>query len=41
MRNVTSHAYDEARAEQVALGAAEFLDDALALLRLLEKSIEP
>lgn len=41
MRNATSHTYDEERAEQVALGAAEFLDDALALLRLLEKSLEP
>lgn len=40
MRNATSHTYDEERAEQVALGAGEFLPDAQDLLRLLEKSLE-
>jgi nucleotidyltransferase substrate binding protein (TIGR01987 family) len=36
LRNATSHAYDEARAEQVALDAERFCTDAQALLAALE-----
>ena len=36
LRNATSHAYDEARAEQVAHDAAQFCVDAQALLAALE-----
>lgn len=38
LRNTTSHAYNEARAEQVALDAERFCADALALLAALEAS---
>lgn len=36
LRNATSHAYDEARAEQVARDAEHFCTDALVLLAALE-----
>ena len=36
LRNATSHAYDEARAEQVARDAGRFCTDALALLAALD-----
>ena len=36
MRNTTSHAYDEAKAQAVALAAARFVPDAAALLATLE-----
>ena len=39
LRNATSHAYDEARAEQVASGAEQFCADAQALLDALEHSL--
>ena len=39
LRNATSHAYDEARAEQVALDAATFCADARALLAALESAL--
>lgn len=38
LRNATSHAYDEVRAEQVALDAERFSLDAQALLAALEAS---
>lgn len=39
MRNVTSHAYDEAKAQEVAVGAASFASDAALLLGKLERSL--
>lgn len=39
MRNVTSHAYNEAKAEEVAMQAGRFAQDAAALLAALERSI--
>lgn len=39
MRNITSHAYNEAQAETVASAASEFRVDAAALLRRLEASL--
>ena len=39
LRNATSHAYDEAKAQRVAEGAADFLVDARALLRALEAEL--
>lgn len=39
MRNATSHAYDEARAQEVAEGAIRFAVDATALLAAMEKSL--
>ncbi len=36
LRNATSHAYDEARAQQVATDAARFASDAQALLAAME-----
>jgi nucleotidyltransferase substrate binding protein (TIGR01987 family) len=41
MRNATSHAYDEARAQAVAERAAAFAEDAVALLAAMEASLEP
>lgn len=38
LRNATSHAYDEARAEQVAADAQAFCADAHALLQALESA---
>ena len=40
MRNATSHAYDEARAQAVAERAAAFADDATALLAAMELNLE-
>ena len=39
MRNATSHAYDEARAQAVAQRAAAFAEDAVTLLGALEASL--
>ena len=39
MRNATSHAYDEAKAQAVALRACAFATDAAALLQALEASL--
>ena len=39
MRNATSHAYDEARAQAVAQRAAAFAEDAVNLLGALEASL--
>ena len=39
MRNATSHAYDEVKAQAVASGAAAFALDAAALLAALEASL--
>ena len=39
MRNATSHAYDEAKAQAVALRACAFVTDAAALLQALEASL--
>lgn len=39
LRNATSHAYNEAKAEQVALGAERFFADAQALPTALEASL--
>lgn len=39
MRNATSHAYDEAKAQAVAQRAADFAVDAAALLDALEASV--
>ncbi len=39
MRNATSHAYDEVKAQAVAAGAAAFALDAAALLAALEASL--
>jgi nucleotidyltransferase substrate binding protein (TIGR01987 family) len=39
MRNATSHAYDEARAQAVAQRAAAFAQDAAALLGAMEASL--
>ena len=39
MRNATSHAYDEAKANQVATGAIRFAEDAAALLGALEADL--
>jgi nucleotidyltransferase substrate binding protein (TIGR01987 family) len=39
MRNATSHAYDERKAQAVAVGAQAFCVDAVALLAALEKSL--
>ena len=39
MRNATSHAYDETKANQVATGAIRFAEDAAALLGTLETSL--
>ncbi len=39
MRNATSHAYDETKANQVATGAIRFAEDAAALLGALETSV--
>lgn len=41
MRNATSHAYDEAKAQAVAERAAAFALDAAALLDALEASLAP
>lgn len=41
MRNATSHAYDEARAQEVAEGAVRFAQDAALVLAALEKSLAP
>ena len=41
LRNATSHAYDEVRAEQVAQDAAHFVIDAQALLQTLTQALEP
>ncbi|WP_137895041.1 nucleotidyltransferase substrate binding protein [Ramlibacter sp. 2FC] len=41
MRNATSHAYDEARAQEVAEGAIRFARDAALVLAALEKSLAP
>jgi nucleotidyltransferase substrate binding protein (TIGR01987 family) len=38
LRNATSHAYDEAKAQQVAEGAERFLIDALALLAAMGRA---
>ena len=40
MRNATSHAYDEVKAQAVAAGAAAFALDAAALLAALEASLD-
>ena len=40
MRNATSHAYDEARAQAVAERAAAFAEDAAALLVAMERNLE-
>ena len=40
MRNATSHAYDEARAQAVAERAAAFAEDAAALLAAMERNLE-
>lgn len=39
LRNATSHAYDEARAQQVALAAAGFAEDARRLLQALQGAL--
>ncbi len=39
LRNATSHAYDEAKAEQVAQDAGRFCTDAQALLAALEAAL--
>lgn len=39
MRNATSHAYDETKANQVATGAIRFAQDASALLGALEADL--
>lgn len=39
MRNATSHAYDEAKAQAVALGALDFASDAQSVLAALEGSL--
>ena len=39
MRNATGHAYDEAKAQAVALRAAAFAADASILLRALEANL--
>ena len=39
LRNATSHAYDEARAEQVARDAEQFCRDAAGLLTALEAAL--
>lgn len=39
MRNATSHAYDEAKAQALASRAAEFAEDAAALLKALEAEL--
>ncbi len=39
MRNATSHAYSEVRANEVAAGARQFVGDAAALLDALEASL--
>ena len=39
LRNATSHAYDEAKAQAVATGAEAFSDDAAALLSALEADL--
>ena len=40
LRNATSHAYDEARAQAVAERVAVFAEDAAALLAALERNLE-
>ena len=40
LRNATSHAYDEAKAEQVALDAERFCADAQALLAALDAALD-
>ena len=40
MRNATSHAYDEVKAQAVAAGAAAFALDAAALLAALDASLD-
>ena len=37
MRNITSHTYDDSKAQSVYRSAIEFYDDALALLEALKK----
>jgi Nucleotidyltransferase substrate binding protein like len=37
MRNATRHAYDEIKAQEVAVGAERFHTDALALLAAMER----
>lgn len=39
MRNATSHAYDETKAQAVAMRAAAFAEDAASLLKALEASL--
>ena len=39
MRNATSHAYDEAKAQALALRAAGFAEDAAALLKALAANL--
>lgn len=39
LRNATSHAYDEAKAQTLAQGAVSFVADAQALLATLERAI--
>lgn len=40
LRNATSHAYDEAKAQAVATGAATFAGDAASLLRAMEADLD-
>lgn len=40
LRNATSHAYDEAKAQAVATGASTFVDDAASLLAAMEASLD-
>ncbi len=40
LRNATAHAYDEAKAREVAAGAAEFVQDAQLLLAALERELD-
>lgn len=39
LRNATSHAYDEAKAQAVAMGAVTFVDDAASLLSAMEADL--
>lgn len=39
LRNATSHAYDEAKAQAVATGAGTFVDDAASLLAAMEAGL--
>ena len=40
LRNATSHAYDEAKAQAVAMGAATFAGDAASLLKAMEADLD-